>query len=82
MAIWTPRHELALPSELIYNIISWVLGNSIHSICTMSTGDVVDWEKDVINILCDVSLSFRAITLEIVAMAFEISRGADDEEER
>ena len=48
----------------------------------MSTGDVVDWEKDVINILCDVSPSFRAITLEIVAMAFEISRGADDEEER
>ena len=80
MPIWTPNHDFALPTELIYNIISWVLVNSIHSIC-VSTGDV-NWEKDVMNILCDVSPSFRAIAIEIVAKAFEISRGTDEEEER
>ena len=34
------------------------------------------------NILCDVqvSLSFRVIALEIVAKAFEIFRGTDEEE--
>ena len=42
-------------------------------------GDV-DSRKDVMNIFCDVSPSFRAITLKIVAMAFEISRGTDEEE--
>ena len=76
----TPRHGLVLPTELIYNIISWVLVNSIHSIC-VSTGDV-NWERDVMNILCDVSPSFGAIAIEIVVKAFEISRGTDDEEER
>ena len=80
MSIWTPNHGLALPTELIYNIISWVLVNSIHSIC-VSTGDV-NWEKNVMNILCDVSPSFRAIAIEIVAKAFEISRETEEEEER
>ena len=80
MPIWTPRHDFALPTELIFNIISWVLVNSIHSIC-VSTGDV-NWEKDVMNILCDVSPSFRAIAIEIAAKAFEISRGTEEEEER
>jgi len=73
---WTP----ALPTELIHNIVSWVLVDSIHSIC-VSTGDV-SWEKDVMNILCDVSPSFRAIAREIVAKAFGISRETDEEEER
>lgn len=75
-----PHHGFTLPAELIHNIISWVLVNSIHSIC-VSTEDV-NWEKDVMNILCDVSPSFRAIAIEIVAKAFEISRGTDEEEER
>lgn len=73
---WIPK----LPTELIHNIVSWVLVDSVHSIC-VSTGDV-NWEKDVINILCDVSPSFRAIAREIVAKAFEISRETDEEEER
>ena len=50
-----PRHGLALPPELIYNIISWVLVNSIHSIRVLA-GDV-NWENDAVNILCDVSPS-------------------------
>ena len=78
--IWTPNHGLALPTELIYNIITWVLVNSIHSIC-VSTGDV-NWEKDVMNILCEVSPSFRAIAIEIVSKAFDIPGGTDEEEER
>ena len=76
MPPWIP----ALPTELIYNIISWVLVDSIHSVC-VSTGDV-DWEKDVMNILCEVSPSFRAIAIEIVAKAFGIARETDEEEER
>ena len=80
MSTWIPRHELALPNELLYNIISWVIVNSVHSIC-VSTGDV-SWEQDIMNILCDVSPSFRAITIEIVAKAFEISRKTEEEEER
>lgn len=80
MPPWTPSHELTLPTELIHNIISWVLVDSVHSIC-VSTGDVI-WEKDVMNILCDVSPSFRAIAIEIVAKAFGISRERYDEEER
>jgi hypothetical protein len=47
----------------------------------VSAGDV-SWETNVMNILCDVSPSFRAIAIEIVAKAFEISRGADEDEER
>jgi hypothetical protein len=76
MPPWIP----ALPPELIHNIISWVLVDSIHSVC-VSTGDV-NWEKDVMNILCEVSPSFRAIAIEIVAKAFGISRETDEEEER
>jgi len=75
-----PHHGFPLPTELIHNIISWVLVNSIHSICVSTEG--VNWEKDVMNILCDVSPSFRAIAIEIVAKAFEISRGTDEGEER
>jgi hypothetical protein len=77
-----PHHgfQVTLPAELIHNIISWALVNSIHSIC-VSTEDV-HWEKGVMNILCDVSPSFKAIAIEIVAKAFEISRGTDEEEER
>ena len=74
-----PHHGFTLPAELIHNIISWVLVNSIHSIC-VSTEDV-KWEKDIMNILCNVSPSFRAIAIEIVAKAFEISRGTDTDEE-
>ena len=74
-----PHHGFTLPAELIHNIISWVLVNSIHSIC-VSTEDV-KWEKDIMNILCNVSPSFRAIAIEIVAKAFEISRGTDSDEE-
>lgn len=80
MPTWTPRHELALPNELLHNIILSVLVNSVHSIC-VSTGDV-SWEKDVMNILCHVSPAFRAIAIEIVAKAFEISKETDEEEER
>ena len=80
MSIWTPNLRLALPTELIYNVVSWVLINSIHSVC-VSTGDI-NWDKDVMNILCDVSPSFRAIAIEIAAKAFDISRGPDEEEER
>ena len=80
MPTWIPRHELALPNELLYNIISWVLVNSVHSIC-VSTEDV-SWEKDVMNILCDVSPAFRAIAMEVVAKAFEIHRETDEDEER
>lgn len=82
MPIWTPgpRHGPALPTELIYNIVLWVLVNSIHSIC-MSAGDV-SWENDVMNVLCDVSSSFREIAIEILTKAFGISRGSDEEEER
>lgn len=75
-----PRHDLTLPNELLYNIISWVLVNSVHSIC-VSTGDV-SWEKNVMNILCDVSPAFRAIAMEVVGKAFKISRETDEEEER
>ena len=75
-----PHPGFALPTELIHNIISWVLVNSIHSICVSTEN--VNWEKDVMNILCYVSPSFRAIAIEIVAKAFEISRGTDEEEER
>ena len=77
----TCHHGFALPTELLHNIISWVLVNSIHSICVSTEGDVI-WEKNVMNYLCDVSPSFRAIAIEIVAKAFEISRGTDEEEER
>ena len=82
MPIWTTglRHGLTLPTELIYNIVLWVLVNSIHSIC-VSAGDV-NWENDVMSVLCDVSPSFREIAIEIVAKAFELSRGTDEEEER
>jgi len=80
MSIWTPGRAQALPTELIYNIVLWVLVNSIHSIC-MSSGDV-DWENHVMNVLCDVSPSFREIALDIVAKAFNFSRGTDEEEER
>jgi len=75
----TPHHGLALPTELIYKIVLWVLVDSIHSVC-VSTGDA-NWEKDVMNILCDVSPTFRAIAMEIMVKAFEISRGTDEEEE-
>ena len=81
-----PSHELGqtFPTELIYGIISWVLSNSIHSIC-LSKGDV-NWEMDVMNILCDVSPSFGAIAIEIAAKAFAIEVESDDdideEEER
>jgi len=52
------------PTELTYNIISWVLVNNTHSISVL-TGDVI-WEK---NILCDVSPVIQ-IAMEIVAKAF------------
>lgn len=77
MSTWIPRHELALPNELLYNIILRVLVNSVHSIC-VSTGDV-SWEKDVMNILCDVSPAFRAIAIEVVVKAFGISMATDDD---
>ncbi|KAF8809823.1 hypothetical protein BYT27DRAFT_7135629 [Phlegmacium glaucopus] len=79
MTTWIPRHDLALPNELLYSIISWVLVNSVHSIC-VSTGDV-SWDKNVMNILCDVSPAFRGIAMEIVSKAFEISRATYDDEE-
>jgi hypothetical protein len=46
----------------------------------VSTGDV-NWESDVMNILCNVSPSFRAIAIEIVVKAFGISRETDDGDE-
>lgn len=78
MSTWMPRHELALPNELLYNIILRVLVNSVHAIC-VSTGDV-SWEKDVMNILCDISPAFRAIAIEVVAKAFGISVATDDDD--
>jgi len=80
MTTWVPRHELALPNELLYSIISWVLVNSVHSIC-VSTGDV-SWDKNVMNILCDVSPAFKAIAMEIISKAFEISKATDEEQDR
>ena len=77
-----PSHELGqtFPTELIYGIISWVLSNSIHSIC-LSKGDV-NWEMDVMNILCNVSPSFKGIAIEIVVQAFEIQFYGPTDEER
>ncbi|PPR00808.1 hypothetical protein CVT26_012449 [Gymnopilus dilepis] len=67
---WTPRRELALPNELLYKVILLALSESVHSIC-LSPEDTT-WEKNVMETLGHVSLSFKAISSEIACKVFEI----------
>ncbi|KAF8955794.1 hypothetical protein BDZ97DRAFT_1855307 [Flammula alnicola] len=69
---WTPRRELALPNELLHKILLLVLSDSVHSIC-VSPGDTT-WEKNVMDTFHQVSPAFRAISSELAAKAFDISK--------
>lgn len=79
MSVWVPRRELALPNELLHKIILWVLCDSIHAICT-STQDTT-WDRNVMETLHEVSPFFRAISSEIAAKAFDISKDVRNEDE-
>ena len=68
----TFRRGLALPNELLHKIILSVLCDGVHSICT-STADTT-WEKNMMSVLHQVSPAFKAISSEIAAKAFDISK--------
>ena len=63
---------LQLPPELLHKIITWVIAQSVHSICVLS--DNVEWELRSMRTLCLVSSAFRDITLEVACKAFAMER--------
>ena len=58
---------LQLPPELLYKIITWVIAQSVHSICVSS--DNVEWKLKLMETLCLVSSTFRDIALEVACKA-------------
>jgi len=66
---------LQLPPELLHKVITWVLAQSVHSICVSS--DEVGWELKLMETLCLVSSAFRDIALEVACKAFGIRREED-----
>jgi hypothetical protein len=71
-AFTAPRPDLVLPNELLHKVILWVLCDGVHSICT-STEDTA-WEQNMMTTLHQVSPAFKAISSELAAKAFDISR--------
>ena len=61
-----------LPNELFDRIITFVIADSVHSIC-VSPGDTT-WDMDVLPTLHQVSPLFRAISTEVVRKAFDMPR--------
>ncbi|KIJ92536.1 hypothetical protein K443DRAFT_685198, partial [Laccaria amethystina LaAM-08-1] len=59
-----------LPNELFDRIITFVIADSVHSIC-VSPGDTT-WDMDVLPTLHKVSPLFRAISTEVVRKAFDM----------
>ncbi|KAF8658437.1 hypothetical protein AX16_001988 [Volvariella volvacea WC 439] len=64
-----------LPPELLYKVVTSVLGQSIHSIC-LETGDV-GWEMDSFRVLARVCKAFRQMAQEIYAQALEMPTSSD-----
>ena len=63
---------LQIPPELLHKVITWVLAQSVHSICALS--DDVEWELKLMETLCLVSSAFRDIALEVACKAFGVER--------
>ena len=61
-----------LPNELFDRIITFVIADSVHSIC-VSPGDTT-WDMEVLPTLHQVSPLFRAISTEVVRKAFDMPR--------
>ena len=61
-----------LPPELLHKVITWVIAQSVHSICVLSND--VEWDLKLMETLCLVSSGFRDITLEVACKAFAIER--------
>ena len=61
---------LRLPPELLQKVITWVIAQSVHSICILS--DDVEWELESMETLCLVSSGFREIALKVACKAFGI----------
>ena len=61
-----------LPPELLHKVITWVIAQSVHSICVLS--DDVEWELRLMETLCLVSSEFRYIAIEVACKAFGIER--------
>ena len=61
-----------LPNELFDRIITFVIADSVHSIC-VSPGDTT-WDMDVLPTLHQVSPLFRAISTEVVRKALDMPR--------
>ena len=72
MLVSVPPETPELPPELLYNIVTWVIAQSVHSICI--SDDDVEWELKLMETLCLVSSAFRDITLEVACKAFAIER--------
>ena len=64
---------LQVPPELLYKVTTWVLAQSVHSICVLAD-DEVEWELKLVETLCLVSSAFREITIEVACKAFRIQR--------